>query len=88
MTKTVSAYEARTKLGELMNLVYYKNIDIIVEKMGKPIVKITKIDEKSTGESYRDKIVRFAGAFSDKDAEIIRKYATKLRKEAKIIPNR
>lgn len=44
MTKTVSAYEARTNLGELLNLVYYKGDIVIIEKMGKPMVKLTKVE--------------------------------------------
>lgn len=85
MTKTVSAYEARTKLGELMNLVYYNNIDIIVEKMGKPIVRITKIDKNEDLLSKKDRFKKFAGIWDNKDGEIIKKYAGDLRKKAKII---
>lgn len=86
MTKTVSAYEARTKLGELMNLVYYNNIDIIVEKMGKPIVRITRIGNNDDLLSKEDRRNRFAGIWDNKDGEIIKKYAKNLRKEIKIIP--
>lgn len=65
MTKTMSAYEARTKFGELMNLVYYKDIEIIVEKMGKPMIKITKV---STPKKSRAEILaKYAGIWKGND---------------------
>lgn len=35
--KTVSAYKARTNFGELLNEIYYRGEEVIVEKMGKPV---------------------------------------------------
>jgi len=45
MTKTVTAYEARTNLGELLNEVYYKGVEIIIKKSGKPVARISRINE-------------------------------------------
>ena len=80
MTKTVSAYEARTKLGELMNLVYYNNIDIIVEKMGKPIVKIVRIEENNNTANINEKLASYAGAWGS-DAAVIQKDMNAFRKD-------
>ncbi len=44
LLQTVTASDARARFGELLNLVYYRGATIIVTKMGKPVVKITKID--------------------------------------------
>lgn len=81
MTKTVSAYEARTNLGELLNLVYYKGDTVIIEKMGKPMVKLTKIDtlKKRVGKDVKN----WAGIWDNKDGELIEKYALDLRKSGK-----
>lgn len=79
MTKTVSAYEARTKFGEILNLVYYKNMEIIVEKMGKPIVKIVKVSPLT----LEEKLAKYAGTWTDEEAKAIEKAAKELRKTAK-----
>lgn len=42
MTKIVSAYEARTNFGELLNLVYYQGENVVVTKSGKIMAQITK----------------------------------------------
>lgn len=78
MIKTVSAYEARTNLGELLNLVYYKGDTVIIEKMGKPMVKLTKIDtfKKIVGKGIKN----WAGIWNNKDGELIEKYVLDLRK--------
>lgn len=47
MTKIISAYEARTNFGELLNQVYYQGEEILVTKTGKPMVKIIKADDTS-----------------------------------------
>jgi len=85
MTKTVSAYEARTKLGELMNLVYYNNIDIIVEKMGKPIVRIVRIEENNDTITTNEKLASYAGAWGS-DAAEIKKDMSAFRKDFTLTP--
>lgn len=82
MTKTMSAYEARTNFGELLNLVYYKDIDVIVEKKGKPMVKIIKapIDK---GLTFEEKVAKYAGIWAD-EGEAIKKEALKLRRVARV----
>jgi len=85
MTKIVSAYEARTKLGELMNLVYYNNIDIIVEKMGKPIVRIVRIEENNNTANINEKLASYAGAWGS-DATIMHKDMNAFRKDFTLTP--
>lgn len=80
MTKTVSAYEARTKFGEILNLVYYQNIEIIVEKMGKPLVKIVKVSPLT----FEEKVDKYAGIWKDdKDVKKIESEMKKFRKNFK-----
>lgn len=45
MTKIVSAYEARTNFGELLNEVYYKGEAVIISKSGKNIARIIKEED-------------------------------------------
>lgn len=37
--RSVSAYKARVNFGELLNEVYYRDEEIIIERKGKPMVK-------------------------------------------------
>jgi prevent-host-death family protein len=85
MLKTVSAYEARTNLGELLNLVYYKGIEVVVEKMGKPVVKITRIKKEKDKIPKEELIKRYAGILTDKEAKEIRKNIKKFRKNFQLI---
>jgi len=86
MTKKVSAYEARTKLGELMNLVYYRGVEVIVERMGKPMIKLTRVDESlDKNKKTKRSILELAGVWDNKDGAIIEEEARKLRKKAKLI---
>lgn len=43
---TVSAYRARTNFGEILNLVYYRGDEVVVERKGKPVVKIIKFADE------------------------------------------
>lgn len=45
MSITVSAVKARQNLGELLNLVSIKHEDVIIERAGKKIARLTFIDE-------------------------------------------
>ncbi len=56
MTKIISAYEARTNFGELLNQVYYQGEEILVTKTGKPMVKIIKADVAPKTELDSEKI--------------------------------
>jgi len=80
MAKTVSAYEARTKFGEILNLVYYKDMEIIVEKMGKPMIKMIKVSPLT----FEEKVAKYAGSWSKKESNTIEKEAKKLRKTGKL----
>jgi len=46
MTKTVTAYEARTNFGKIIDRVYYAGDEFIVTKTGRPVVKIIKAEVK------------------------------------------
>ncbi len=43
----VSALEARRNLGRLLNIVLLKKEDIIIERAGKPVAKLTSCDSES-----------------------------------------
>lgn len=84
MKKIISAYEARTKLGEIMNLAYYQGIEFIVEKMGKPMVKIIKVKKEEEKPDKKEFIEKYAGVWNNDDGKTISFYAKRLRKSFKL----
>lgn len=76
MTRVVSAYNARKNLGEILNAVYYRGEEIIIERKGRPLVKISKISEKPNSSAF----LSFAGKLSANDARIMLKVFEKNRK--------
>lgn len=86
MLKTISAYEARKNFGELMNLAYYNNYEIIVEKMGRPMVKIIKVILPKRKVATRSEIMaKYAGVWNANDSKEIVKSTKSFRKNFKIL---
>ena len=48
MSITVSAVKARQNLGELLNIVSLRHEDVVIERAGKKIARLTSIDEENT----------------------------------------
>ena len=46
MSITVSAVKARQNLGELLNIVSLRHEDVIIERAGKKIARLTALDEE------------------------------------------
>ncbi|MEK7578070.1 MAG: hypothetical protein AAB492_05710 [Patescibacteria group bacterium] len=85
MIKTISAYEARKNFGELMNLAYYKDYEIIVEKMGKPMIKITKVAHATSKAVSRSEIMaKYLGVWDAHNSKEIVTSAKFFRKSFKI----
>ena len=71
MSKTVTARKARRNLGELINRAYYRGEETIIEKKGKPVAKITRIE--APGISGKGLLARTAGAWKDLDIEVVKR---------------
>lgn len=71
MIKTVNAYKLRTNLGEYLDEVYHKGHEVIVERRGKPFVKIIAIHPivEMDEEKRKDKLSRLIGSLSPKRAD-------------------
>ena len=86
MLKTISAYEARKNFGELMNLAYYKDYEIIVEKMGKPMIKIIKATHATNKTMSRSEILaKYSGVWDRNDSKDIVKSTKSFRKNFTIL---
>lgn len=77
MTKKVSALKARRNLGELLNRAYYKGEEIIIEKKGKVVAKLTRFETASPSE--KDQFVAAAGAWKNMDTEKLKDLVKKSR---------
>lgn len=86
MVKTVSSYEARTNLGELINLAYYQGVEVIVERMGKPMVKITRISDQPISSSQKTALAKLAGIWKGRDGDVIETTVKEFRKSGKLVP--
>lgn len=77
--KTVSAYNARTNFGELLNEIYYRGEEIVVEKMGKPVAVMIPFKGAKT---VSDSFIEAAGSWEDINAEKLIDKIYKDRKDA------
>lgn len=75
---TVSAYRARTNFGEILNLVYYRGDEVVVERKGKPVVKIVKFADEKPG---ADLLLESAGLWKDLDTDKMIKNIYRARKD-------
>lgn len=75
----VSAYKARTNLGDLINRAYYNDEEIIIERKGEPMVKIVKYSpaKKKSNKSFMEA----AGMWKDLDTDKMIKYIYEGRKD-------
>lgn len=74
----VSAYKARTNFGDLLNRVYYGGEEIIIERKGEPMAKLTKITKEK---KKKKSIMEFAGILKDVDTDKMIKEIYKARRD-------
>ena len=66
MTTVISATELKNKVSEVLNNIYFTGNETIVEKYGKPIVKIIPIKEhKRSREEIREALDATFGSLPD-----------------------
>ncbi len=87
MNNIVNISEFRNNISDYINRVIY-NKDSFLLKKGKSIVARVVFYKEQKELLTEDKIKKYAGIWSDKEANKIRKYAKKLRKEFKLIPRK
>lgn len=72
MTKTVSAYEARTNLGELMDLVHYKDAEVIVERRGKPMVRLVNAGKELAEKKVKRLLNKYVGIWEGLEGKMFK----------------
>ena len=56
MTKTLTAIKARQNLGEILEEVYYKGDEYIIERAGKPMAAVVPLSQLRTREENRKRL--------------------------------
>ena len=81
MIQTISVQKVRASLGELINEAYYTGREFIVERKGKPMVKITRIASSTDGTQSRVvAFMKFAGCLPKKDGVRMKSIVQSARK--------
>lgn len=56
MKRTISAVEARKRLGEILESVYYRGDEVIIERAGKPMAVVIPSSRYAAMERGRDRM--------------------------------
>lgn len=81
MIQTISVQKVRASLGELINEAYYTGHEFIVERKGKPMVKIVRVASmKQDARSKINAFMKFAGILSKKDGARMKTLVRSARK--------
>jgi len=83
MNNVVNISDFRNNISDYINRIIYKNESFLIKRGASVVVKV--IAYKNDRKAIKDKIKKFAGIWSEKDATTIKEYAKKMRKEAKFI---
>lgn len=82
MTKTISAYKLRTNLGEILNEVYYRGLEVVIERKGKPLARIVKFQDNEKKPKINEPLFELFGLLNKEAAEELEKNIKNLRKRS------
>ena len=70
MIKTVNALKARQNLGEVLEEVYYKGDQYIIERAGKPMAAVVPVWQMETREKRRERLFQAVQRVWDSTAAV------------------
>ncbi len=56
MKRTLSALEARKRLGEILESVYYRGDEVVIERAGKPMAVVIPVERYQSMERNRERM--------------------------------
>ncbi len=56
MKRRVSALEARKRLGEILEAVYYRGDEVVIERAGKPMAAVIPMARYAAAEASRERL--------------------------------
>ena len=57
MKRKISAVEARKKFGEILEGVYYRGDEVLIERAGKPMAAVIPLEQYEAMERARDRLI-------------------------------
>ncbi len=82
MRRKVSAVDARKRLGELLEGVYYRSDEVVIERAGKPMAVVIPAWLYQNMERSRDRIMELVRMNDEKNRELSEEEAAELADEA------
>ena len=70
MKRTLSAIDARRRLGELLEGVYYRGDEVVIERAGKPMAVVIPAERYAAMERSRERIFEFIERTHEKNRDV------------------
>jgi prevent-host-death family protein len=70
LKRTVSALDARRRLGEMLEGVYYRGDEVIIERAGKPMAVVIPADRYEGLERNRERLFDFIEQAQDRNRAV------------------
>jgi prevent-host-death family protein len=68
--RKVSAVEARKRLGELLEGVYYRGDEVVIERAGKPMAVVIPAERYETMERSRDRLFELIEKAQERNKDV------------------
>jgi len=70
MKRTLSALDARRRLGELLEGVYYRGDEVVIERAGKPMAVVIPAERYEALERSRERLFEFIERTQQKNRDV------------------
>ena len=70
MKRTVSALDARRRLGEVLEGVFYRGDEVVIERAGKPMAVVIPADRYEALERSRERLFDFIEQAQDRNRSV------------------
>ena len=70
MRKTVSAVRARSKLGQMLEEVYYRGDQYVIERAGKPMAAVVPVEQYEQWRRERDAFFELVEELRSRNADV------------------
>ena len=70
MKRTLSAVEARKHLGEILEGVYYRGDEVVIERAGKPMAAVISPDRYRAMEQERERMIELLERTQERNKDV------------------
>ncbi len=70
MKRRVSALEARRQLGQLLEGVYYRGDEVVIERAGKPMAVVIPMEQYESIERSRDRLMQMFAEAQERNKDV------------------